>query len=81
MHATTNERYCPSLAGKVKDSEVKGVGAVAEVVINGVSEEKVREAMSAGIRAALSVEGVKRISAGNYGGRLGKIRIPLRELL
>lgn len=81
MHATTNERYCPSLAGKVRDTRVKGVGAVAEVVINGVSEEKVREAMAAGIKAALGVDGVTRISAGNYGGRLGKIRIPLRELL
>lgn len=81
MHATTNERYCPSLAEKVEDSWVKGVCAVAEIVIDGISEEKVREAMAAGIKAALSCRGVKRISAGNYGGALGKIHIPLRELL
>lgn len=81
MHATTNEKYCPTLSGKVGDSKVKGAGAVAEIVINGVSEKKVREAMAAGIKAVLNCEGVRRVSAGSYGGTLGKIHIRLRELI
>jgi formylmethanofuran--tetrahydromethanopterin N-formyltransferase len=81
MHATTNERYCPTLSEGVKDSMVNNLGAVAEIVINGVSEEKVREAMAAGIKAVLPCEGVEKVSAGNYGGGLGKIHIHLRELL
>ncbi len=81
MHATTNEKYCPTLSGKIGDSEVKDARAVAEIVINGVSEERVREAMAAGIKAVLSCEGVKRVSAGNYGGNLGKIHFRLRDLV
>lgn len=81
MHATTNEVYCPTIADRVRDSKVKGIGGVAEIVIDGISEDRVREAMSAGIKAALSSGGVKRISAGNYGGTLGKVSIHLRDLI
>lgn len=81
MHATTNEKYCPTISSVVEDSRVRGVEAVAEIVINGITEEKVREAMSAGIKASRGCEGVLRISAGNYGGNLGKIHIRLRDLV
>ncbi len=81
MHATTNEVYCPTIADRVRGSNVKGIRGVAEIVINGISEDKVREAMSKGIKAALSSGGVKRISAGNYGGILGKVNIHLRDLI
>jgi len=57
-----------------------GVNYIPEIVMNGVSLEAVNEAMKAGIRSASNVEGVVRISAGNYGGKLGKHRIYLREL-
>jgi formylmethanofuran--tetrahydromethanopterin N-formyltransferase len=79
---TTNHLYCPSLREKLsKESLVpKGVDFIPEIVINGVSLEAVKEAMKAGIEAASQVEGVVRISAGNYGGRLGKYKIHLREL-
>jgi formylmethanofuran--tetrahydromethanopterin N-formyltransferase len=59
----------------------EGVNYIPEVVINGVSLQAVRRAMRAGIEAALSVEGVVKISAGNYGGKLGDYKIYLRELL
>jgi formylmethanofuran--tetrahydromethanopterin N-formyltransferase len=49
-------------------------------VINGISMDAVKEAMRAGIEAASEVEGVLRISAGNYGGKLGEFKIHLREL-
>lgn len=78
---TTNHPYCPTLKGKIGDSKVpKGVKYIPEVVINGISLDAVREAMRAGIKAASTVDGVVKISAGNYGGRLGKYKIFLREL-
>jgi formylmethanofuran--tetrahydromethanopterin N-formyltransferase len=43
--------------------------------------DAVKKAMKAGIEAARNVEGVLRISAGNYGGNLGKYKIPLKELI
>jgi formylmethanofuran--tetrahydromethanopterin N-formyltransferase len=42
--------------------------------------ESVKEAMKAGIGAVMNVDGVVRISAGNYGGKLGEFKIHLREL-
>jgi formylmethanofuran--tetrahydromethanopterin N-formyltransferase len=79
---TTNHPYCPTLKKKLgNQSKVpKGVNYIPEIVINGVSINAVKEAMKAGIRAAMTVEGVSKISAGNYGGKLGKYKIYLREL-
>ena len=51
-----------------------------EIVIDGVSESAVAEAMSAAIRAAAG-DGVVAIGAGNYGGKLGKFHFHLRQLL
>jgi formylmethanofuran--tetrahydromethanopterin N-formyltransferase len=79
---TTNHAYCPSLKSKLgKASKVpEGVNYIPEIVINGTSMQAVKRAMKAGIQAALSVDGVTGISAGNYGGRLGEHKIYLREL-
>jgi formylmethanofuran--tetrahydromethanopterin N-formyltransferase len=79
---TTNHPYCPSLKKKLgKDSMVsEGVNYIPEIVINGVSLQAVKEAMKAGINAAANVGGVVKISAGNYGGKLGDYKIYLREL-
>ncbi len=79
---TTNHPYCPTLKGKIPDSKVPdGVVSIPEVVINGISLEAVKEAMKAGIEAGAEVEGVKKISAGNFGGKLGKYKIYLREIV
>ncbi|MCJ7425454.1 formylmethanofuran--tetrahydromethanopterin N-formyltransferase [Candidatus Bathyarchaeota archaeon] len=80
---TTNHPYCPSLRQKLgKESTVpKGVNYIPEIVISGISMQAVKEAMKAGIEAALTINGVVRISAGNYGGKLGEYKIHLRELL
>ncbi|RMF90979.1 MAG: formylmethanofuran--tetrahydromethanopterin N-formyltransferase [Methanobacteriota archaeon] len=81
MKATTNELYCPSLRDRVQGSRVpEGVGAIAEIVVDGVSEDAVREAMRKGVEAACQVGGVRRISAANYGGSLGKVHISLHSL-
>jgi formylmethanofuran--tetrahydromethanopterin N-formyltransferase len=80
---TTNHLYCPSLRRKLgKDSLVPdGVRYIPEIIINGISLEAVSKAMRAGIEAASNVDGVVRISAGNYGGKLGEYKIRLRELM
>jgi formylmethanofuran--tetrahydromethanopterin N-formyltransferase len=79
---TTNHLYCPSLKGKISDSKVPdGVNFIPEIVINGVSLEAVKKAMKEAIKAVRDIDGVVKISAGNYGGKLGKHRIYLRELL
>jgi formylmethanofuran--tetrahydromethanopterin N-formyltransferase len=79
---TTNHPYCPSLKRKLKDeSKVpEGVNYIPEIVINGISMDAVRKAMKAGIEAVLSVDGVVKISAGNYGGKLGDYKLNLKEL-
>ncbi|WP_018153458.1 formylmethanofuran--tetrahydromethanopterin N-formyltransferase [Methanothermococcus thermolithotrophicus] len=81
MAATTNEKMCPTLKDSVENTEVpEDVNGVYEIVIDGVDEEAVKEAMKVGILAAVKVPGVKKITAGNYGGKLGKYQIKLHEL-
>jgi len=78
---TTNHPYCPSLKGKIPDSRVpNGVNSIPEIVINGVTLEAVKEAMRVGVNAVRNMRGVSKITAGNYGGKLGKHKIYLREL-
>jgi formylmethanofuran--tetrahydromethanopterin N-formyltransferase len=79
---TTNHLYCPSLKKRFEGlSKVpEGVNYIPEIVINGIDLEAVKEAMRRGIEAVSEVEGVLRISAGNYGGKLGKYEIHLKEL-
>ncbi len=82
MHASTNEKFCPTLRDKVEGSEIpEGVNGVYEIVIDGVSEEAVKEAMRVGIKAAVKVPGVVKISAGNFGGTLGKYHFKLKDVL
>lgn len=79
---TTNHLYCPSLKNRLGEASLvpEGVRYIPEIVINGVSIEAVKKAMQAGIQAIESLDGVLRISAGNYDGKLGKYKIKLREL-
>ncbi len=80
---TTNHPYCPSLKKRLGGASKvpEGVRFIPEIVINGVSLDAARAAMKAGIEAVRSVEGVRVISAGNYGGKLGKYKIWLREVV
>jgi formylmethanofuran--tetrahydromethanopterin N-formyltransferase len=82
LKASTNHPFCPGLRTLVPDSQVpEGVGCVYEVVVNGLTLEAVKKAMSAGVKAATTVSGVVRISAGNYGGKLGPYKAYLKEIL
>jgi formylmethanofuran--tetrahydromethanopterin N-formyltransferase len=79
--ASTNHVLCPTLRAQVGDSQVPdGVGSVFEIVIDGLGEEPVREAMRVGLDAAARA-GALRITAGNYGGNLGPHHFHLRELV
>ena len=81
MHATTNELFCPALKEKAEKSKVKaGMKAVGEIVINATSEEKLKQAMKKALTAASKSRGVRYITAANYGGKLGKVKINLGEL-
>lgn len=80
--ATTNDVYCPAISDKVKHSEVgRDVNCVYEIIVNGLDLEHVKSAMRVGIEKARCARGVKRITAGNYGGKLGSGRIDLRDLV
>ena len=79
--ASTNEAYCPTLRGRVDNSQLpEGITSVYEVVANGLDEAALADAMRRGIRAAAE-RGVEQISAGNYGGTLGQYKFGLHELL
>lgn len=79
---TTNHPYCPSLKAVLgRQSMVpEGVGYIPEIVINGLNQSAVEEAMRIGIQAVLDFEDVSMVSAGNYEGKLGDYKIYLREL-
>jgi formylmethanofuran--tetrahydromethanopterin N-formyltransferase len=82
LKASTNHPFCPKLKGRVADSRVPdGVKSVYEIVINGLNLDAVKKAMAEGIKAAVKVPGVVRISAGNYGGKLGPYHAYLKEVL
>ncbi len=80
LRASTNEAFCPSLVGREPTSLHPDATACLEIVIDGSSEQAVATAMAAGIRAAAGND-VPAISAGNYGGALGKFHFHLRQIL
>jgi formylmethanofuran--tetrahydromethanopterin N-formyltransferase len=82
--ASTNEAYCPTLKGRRSSALSEEVGAVLEIVIDGLTAEAVRAAMRAALHAAIEVgpaNGLLGITAGNYGGTLGPHQFHLRHLL
>jgi formylmethanofuran--tetrahydromethanopterin N-formyltransferase len=80
LRASTNDAYCPTLRGLVKSALPEGANATYEIVIDGVDLAAVEEATRVGVRAAC-LPGVLRISAGNYGGKLGPFHLHLHKLL
>jgi formylmethanofuran--tetrahydromethanopterin N-formyltransferase len=80
LRASTNDAFCPGLAGRVATALVPGAACGLEIVIDGIDEPTVAAAMAAGIRAA-AAPGIVGISAGNYGGKLGKFHFHLHQVL
>ncbi len=82
MKASTHHRLAPTLREKIPDSFVpEGVKSIYEIVICGLSEEVIAEAMKRGMLAATNAPGIVTISAGNYGGELGPFKFHLHEIL
>jgi len=84
LGASTNDAFCPTLRGIPGSQVPEGVEAVLEIVIDGLTSADIAAAMRAGILAAAALgaeNGVRRISAGNYGGRLGQFHFKLHEVL
>jgi formylmethanofuran--tetrahydromethanopterin N-formyltransferase len=78
--ASTYENYCPTLRDKLGDESrlPPGVGSVMEIILNGRDLPTIARATQAAIAASADTPGLSKISAGNYGGRLGKSFIYLR---
>ncbi len=81
LKASTNDAYCPTLRGLTKTSLPAQCHAVYEIVIDGLSFDAVQAAMKHGLHAAAACPGVLQITAGNYGGKLGKHHFHLKDLL
>jgi len=82
MGPSTNHYFCPTLKGKIPDSKVPdGVKSIPEIVINGITREAVEKAMYVCMDVVSRVDGVVRVSAGNYEGRLGQHKIYLKDII
>jgi formylmethanofuran--tetrahydromethanopterin N-formyltransferase len=80
LRASTNDAFCPALVGRVETSLVEGATCALEIVIDGVDEPTVAAALAKAVRAAAGA-GIVAISAGNYGGKLGKFHFHLHQIL
>jgi len=78
--ASTNDAYCPTLRASTDSALPDGVNSVLELVLDGVDAEAIRRAMRVGIDAACR-PGVRAITAGNYGGNLGKHKFHLHAIM
>ena len=79
--ASTYEKFCPTLREKLgeKSGLPESVGSVMEIIIDGRDLGSLIDATQAAIAASRETPGLVRISAGNYGGRLGKSFIYLNR--
>ena len=80
LRASTNDAFCPGLVGRVETELLPGVEASLEIVIDGIDEPAITQAMAAAMQAIASPD-VPAISAGNYGGKLGKFHFHLHQVL
>jgi formylmethanofuran--tetrahydromethanopterin N-formyltransferase len=82
--ASTNDAFCPTLKGITKTELSPEIESVMEIVIDGLTADDINKAMKVGIAAACELgaaNGIKRISAGNYGGKLGPFLFNLHEIM
>jgi formylmethanofuran--tetrahydromethanopterin N-formyltransferase len=84
LGASTNDAFCPTLKGMTKTDLSPEIESVMEIVIDGLTKEDIDKAMRVGIQAVCDLgaaNGIKRISAGNYGGKLGPFHFHLQEIM
>ena len=80
MVATTNDPFAPTLRAMTKSQVPEGVNSVLEIVLDGTDAPSIEAAMRLGIPAACR-PGVRTITAGNYGGKLGPHHFHLRRIM
>ena len=80
MIATTNDAFAPTLRAITTTALPEGVNSVLEIVLDGLDAPAIEAAMRAGIQAACR-PGVRSITAGNYGGKLGPHHFHLRKIM
>jgi formylmethanofuran--tetrahydromethanopterin N-formyltransferase len=80
MIASTNDAYCPTVRSITRSALPEGVNSVLEIVLDGLDFESISRAMRSGITAACR-PGIRAISAGNYGGKLGPHHFHLRRIM
>src|SRR5262245_20344089 len=82
MIASTNDAFCPTLRGRdgVVTEVPQDANSVLEIVVDGLDRPAIEKALTAGLDAACR-PGIVEISAGNYGGKLGKHHFHLHSLL
>lgn len=79
---TTNHYFCPALKNRIAESKVPdGVRSIPEIVINGINLKVLKKAMYVCMEVGSRIDGVVKISAGNFGGKLGKYKLFLREII
>ncbi|QGQ25980.1 formylmethanofuran--tetrahydromethanopterin N-formyltransferase [Gimesia benthica] len=81
LKASTNDAYCPTLRAETDSDLPEGTGCVYEIVIDGETFDDVQQAMCEGLQAATQLPGLLQITAGNYGGKLGKHHFHLAEVI
>ena len=82
LPASTNHLFCPTLKDIVSETRIpSGVNGVYELVANGLNLEAVQRAVREGLKAAVNISGVIKITAANYGGKLGPYKANLSEAL
>lgn len=84
LGASTNDAFCPTLKGLTNTQLSPEIESVMEIVIDGLTKEDIDKAMRVGIQAVCDLgaaNGIKRISAGNYGGKLGPFHFHLQDIM
>ncbi len=80
LRASTAEAYCPTLKSRVDSQLVAGAHCALEIIFDGTSQQAVLDAMQAALYA-IAGPGILAIGAGNYGGKLGKFHLHLKDLI
>jgi formylmethanofuran--tetrahydromethanopterin N-formyltransferase len=84
LMASSNDAFCPTLKGQTKSDLSPEIESVMEIVIDGLTKEDIDKAMRVGIQAVCDLgaeNGIRRISAGNYGGKLGPFHFHLQDIM
>lgn len=81
LKASTNDKWCPTLRSQTETQLPADAAAVYEIVVDGTDFNAVQNAMRAGLHRVTECPGIVHVSAGNYGGKLGKHHFHLRDLI